>query len=66
VKSREQTPDLIWQDEGFESDEEGSVVDESQEEAALEIQEQMEALISDLGMFRRKVMADHEMFGVGV
>jgi Kinesin motor domain len=72
-KSREQTPDLIWRDEGFESeddddvddDEEGvEVVDEEQQAAALEIQAQMESLIADLGLFRRKVMADHEMFGV--
>jgi Kinesin motor domain len=72
-KSREQTPDLIWRDEGFESDddeeeEEGEVevVDEEQQAAALEIQAQMESLIADLGLFRRKVMADHEMFGVNV
>ncbi|KAF7506773.1 hypothetical protein GJ744_011385 [Endocarpon pusillum] len=70
VKVREKTPDPIWQDEGFESDEEEDedeeedVVDEEQEAAALEIQAQMESLISDLGLFRRKVMADHEMFGM--
>ncbi len=73
VKLREKTPDPIWRDEGFESEEEEEdedgdeaedVVDEEQEAAALEIQAQMESLISDLGLFRRKVMADHEMFGV--
>ena len=66
-KSREQTPELIWRDEGFESDEEEGeeeVVDEEQQAAALEIQAQMESWIADLGLFRRKVMADHEMFGV--
>jgi Kinesin motor domain len=69
-RSREQTPDMIWQDEGFESEEEEEeeedMVDEEQEAAALEVQAQMEALISDLGVFRKKVMADHEIFGVDV
>lgn len=66
AKSREQTPDMIWQDEGFESEEEEELIDEEQEAEGLEIQAQMEALISDLGMFRKKVMADHEVFGVNL
>lgn len=63
-RSRQKTPDLVWEDEGFESDEDGhSDFDERDAEAA-EMQAEMEALISDLGLFRRKVLADHEMFGV--
>ena len=63
-REREKTPEMIWEDkdEGFESyDEEEN--GERDEEAA-EMQAEMEALISDLGLFRRKVLADHEAFGV--
>jgi hypothetical protein len=63
-REREKTPEMIWEDkdEGFEScDEEEN--DEGDEEAA-EMEAEMEALISDLGLFRRKVLADHEAFGV--
>lgn len=63
-RENQKTPELIWEDkdEGFESyDEEEN--GEGDEEAA-EMQAEMEALISDLGLFRRKVFADHEAFGV--
>lgn len=54
---------MIWEDkdEGFESYDEEN--DETDAEAA-EMEAEMEALISDLGLFRRKVLADHEAFGV--
>ena len=57
------TPDMIWEDEGFQSDEES---DEGMDEEAAEMQAEMEALISDLGMFKKKVAADHEMFGIPI
>jgi hypothetical protein len=60
---RDKTPEMIWEDkdEGFESYDEEN--DETDAEAA-EMQAEMEALISDLGLFRKKVLADHEAFGV--
>ena len=61
--SRDHTPDMIWEDEGFESHDDGSEIGEEDSEAA-EMQAEMEALISDLGLFRKKVLQDHEMFGV--
>ncbi|ETN41991.1 uncharacterized protein HMPREF1541_03930 [Cyphellophora europaea CBS 101466] len=62
--SRPGTPDMIWEDEGFhsegaESDLEGGAHDS-------EMQAEMEALISDLGLFKRRVAADHEIFGINV
>ena len=61
------TPDMIWEDEGFQSDDdEGSVHDEMHDDEAAEMQADMEALISDLGMFKKKVAADHEMFGISI
>lgn len=57
------TPDMIWEDEGFQSDEES---DHGMDEEAAEMQAEMEALISDLGMFKKKVAADHETFGIPV
>ena len=61
--SRDQTPDMIWEDEGFESSDDGSETGEQDSEAA-DMQAEMEALISDLGLFRKKVLQDHEIFGV--
>jgi hypothetical protein len=60
---RDKTPEMIWEDkdEGFESYDEEN--DETDAEAA-EMQAEMEALISDLGFFRKKVLADHEAFGI--
>jgi Kinesin motor domain len=58
------TPDMIWDDEGFHSEELES--DNEMDEEAEEMQAQMEALISDLGMFKKKVAADHETFGIPV
>ena len=55
---------MIWEDkdEGFESyDEEEN---DGMDEEAADMQAEMEALIADLGLFRRKVLADHEAFGV--
>ena len=61
--SRDHTPDMIWEDEGFESSDDGSEIGEQDSEAA-DMQAEMEALISDLGLFRKKVLQDHEIFGV--
>ena len=58
------TPDMIWEDEGFHSEDMES--DDEVDEEAMETQAQMEALISDLGMFKKKVAADHETFGIHV
>ena len=63
IKSRELTPDMIWEDEGFESNEDAGS-EEGDNDAAAEMEAEMEALISDLGLFRKKVLADHETFGV--
>jgi len=62
-KSRDLPQDMIWEDEGFESEEHDSDTGEYDSEAE-ELQAQMEALISDVGMFRKKVAADHEVFGI--
>ena len=62
VSEREKMAEMIWEDEdeGFEGSDDG------RDEEAAEMQAEMEALISDLGLFRRKVLADHEAFGVAV
>jgi hypothetical protein len=62
-RPRDKTPEMIWEDkdEGFESDDEEN---DGGEEEADEMQAEMEALISDLGLFRRKVLADHKAFSV--
>ena len=63
-KSRGPTPDMIWEDGASDS-----VGDESEEEFdsdAEDMQMQMEALMSDLGMFKKKVAADHEVFGISM
>lgn len=61
--SGSRTPDLIWEDgdcemEDFESD------NGQYDEEAAEMQAQMESLISDVGLFRKKVAVDHLAFGV--
>jgi hypothetical protein len=63
-RSREQTPDMIWEDEGFESNDESASDGDEHDADAAEMQSEMEALISDLGLFRKKVLADHRAFGV--
>jgi hypothetical protein len=63
-KSRAPTPNLIWEDEGFHSEDIDS--DQEIDPEAAEMQAEMEALISDLGLFKKKGAADHEMFGVNV
>ena len=53
----EREPDMIWDD--------GSSVENIETEAeAFEMQANMEALLKDLGLFRRKVADDHERFGI--
>lgn len=67
-KSRAPTPNLIWEDEGFHSEDIDSdqEIDPGAAEMQAEMQAEMEALISDLGLFKKKVTADHEMFGINV
>lgn len=50
-------PELIW-------DEEDNTSPEASEYEALEMQNRMEDLLQDLGLFRRKVADDHERFGI--
>ncbi|RVX75007.1 hypothetical protein B0A52_01284 [Exophiala mesophila] len=66
--SRSATPDMIYEDDtasGGDPETE-SDLDEEMDREAEEMQAEMEALIADLGMFKKKVAADHEMFGIGV
>jgi hypothetical protein len=58
-RGRPATPEMIWEDEGFHSEDVGS-----DDEQDAEMQAEMEALISDLGLFKRRIAADHEMFGI--
>lgn len=63
-RSRVPTPDMIYEDDTASSDE---VDTESEmDEEAAEMQAEMEALISDLGMFKKKIAADHDLFGISV
>lgn len=64
IRERAKTPEMIWEDEGFQSEDEEEEASDQRDEEAAEMQAEMEALISDLGLFRRKVLADHEAFGV--
>lgn len=64
-RSRVPTPDMIYEDETASS--EGVETDsEVDDDEAAEMQAEMEALISDLGMFKKKIAADHEIFGIRV
>jgi hypothetical protein len=63
-KSIAPTSNLIWENEGFHSEDIDS--DQEIDPGAAEMQAEMEALISDLGLFRKKVAADHEIFGINV
>ncbi|KAL9101291.1 MAG: hypothetical protein Q9163_003426 [Psora crenata] len=54
---RHATPD-VDEDEGYHDN-------ETVQAEALEMQQKMEELLKDLGLFRRKVADDHERFGVG-
>ena len=64
------TPELVHaEDEGFSSGpelEDGSEYEEDEvhQAHAEEMREQMEALINDLGLFKRKVKDDHVQFGI--
>ncbi|KIW33419.1 uncharacterized protein PV07_00271 [Cladophialophora immunda] len=63
-RSRAPTPDMIYEDDTASSDE-AETESEVDDEAA-DMQAEMEALISDLGLFKKKIAADHEMFGISV
>ncbi|KAJ9604320.1 hypothetical protein H2200_011154 [Cladophialophora chaetospira] len=64
-RSRVPTPDMIYEDETASSDEVETDSEVNDEEAA-EMQADLEALMSDLGMFKKKIAADHEMFGISL
>lgn len=57
--SAEEEP-TIWQDDDFSS----LGFDATNEADVLEVQSQMQELLSDLNFFRRKVADDHERFGI--
>ena len=61
-RTRPPTPEMIWEDEGFHSD--GMESDYENDTHNEETQAQMEALIADLGLFKRRVADDHQMFGI--
>jgi hypothetical protein len=61
-RSRVSTPEMIYEDDTASSDE--IETDSDYEDDQADMQEEMEALIADLGMFKKKVAADHEMFGI--
>jgi hypothetical protein len=63
-KSKATTPNLIVEDEGFHSKDIDS--DQEIDPGAAEMQAEIEALMSDLGPFKKKVAADHEIFGINV
>jgi hypothetical protein len=63
-RSRVPTPDMIYEDETASSDE--METESEMDEDSAEMQAEMEALISDLGMFRKKIAADHQTFGIDV
>ena len=60
--SRGPTPDMIWEDGGSEDEEQASEDEYDSEEE--DMQRQMETLMADVGMFRKKVAADHAVFGI--
>lgn len=64
-RSRVPTPDMIYEDDTTSSSDEVDTEFEDDEEAA-EIQAEMEALVADLGNFKKKIAADHEMFGIRI
>lgn len=58
--SRQVSPDVLDEDEGYETPPHEEHVDSK----AQEMQAHMEDLLKDLGLFRRKVADDHKRFGV--
>lgn len=63
-RSRGSTPDMIYEDDTASSDE--ADMESDYDDEAVEMAAEMEALISDLGMFKKKIAADHEMFGLEI
>ena len=57
--TREETPEVFDEDEGYQTPS-----DERMESEAQEMQAHMEDLLKDLGLFRRKVADDHVRFGL--
>ncbi|KAL8710060.1 MAG: hypothetical protein Q9220_005331 [cf. Caloplaca sp. 1 TL-2023] len=60
-KEEQQSPDMsngIW------CDDDDAIIREKAEREAVEMQERMEDLLKDLGLFRRKVADDHQRFGI--
>ncbi|EXJ84257.1 kinesin family member 1/13/14 [Capronia epimyces CBS 606.96] len=64
TRSRAATPDMIYEDDTASGDEVDT--DSDYDDEAADMQEEMEALISDLAMFKKKLAADHEMLGLSV
>jgi len=60
---RQGTPEMVWEDESYESQE---TEDEEDDPDHAELQADWEALLSDLNMHKQKLAADHEAFGIGV
>lgn len=60
-QSEEEEASGIWEDEDENEDEESA---DEQDEQAWEMQADMENLLEELSMFRRKLNADHERFGI--
>ncbi|KAK5085493.1 hypothetical protein LTR05_004778 [Lithohypha guttulata] len=57
---REDTPEMVWEDEGSESE------DEEDDPEHVELQADWETLLSDLHMHKQRLAADHEAFGISV
>lgn len=60
---REATPEMVWEDESYESQE---TEDEEEDPEHAEMQADFEALLNDLQMHKQRLAADHEAFGIGV
>ena len=62
ARSRVPTPDMIYEDDTASSD--GVDTDSDYDDEAIELQADLESLVADLGMFKKKVAADHELLGL--
>jgi hypothetical protein len=60
VESSESEPE-VWEDEEYEDDDDDETVTlENSEQEAYQMQERMQDLLGDLGVFKRKLASDHE------
>ena len=60
---REGTPEMVWEDESYESQE---TDDEGEDSDHAELQADFEALLNDLHMHKQRLAADNDAFGMGV